>query len=129
MLAWFIFFKIYFITRVSDFVYCSQLFWGFTWILELLKARLCFHSNIFRSKFLIMNFRNIRHVFDLHLDKFDMSVCQCHICMSAYIFQLVAFYSLKTYFRWNKYWTVYFLLNHSTIIHKIFEASSSFRVK
>ena len=52
-------------------------------------SRLCFHSNIFRSKFLIMNFRNIRHVFDLHLDKFDMSACQCHICMSAYIFQLL----------------------------------------
>ena len=87
MLAWFTFFKIYFITRVSDFVYYSQLLWGFTWILELLKGQFCFHSNLFRSNFLIMNFRNIWRIsfiftetclLDKSLTSFSaLSVFQC----------------------------------------------------
>ena len=57
-------------------------------ILELLKARFCFDSNIFRHKLLIMNFRNIWPMFLIFIEtcllvksKFFSTFCFAIVCL------------------------------------------------
>ena len=106
MLVWFTFFKVYFITRVSGFVYFIQFFWGLILILELVKARFCFHSNTFRSRFLIMNFHNIRRMFWPSLKH----VCSSRVSLSALSVSIIYLYRVEI---------IYFPITKETTVPKM----------